>query len=492
MNFVRLYRFSLLVDFVNSDIKYHKYKLLGIQMRIKISQHEPLLITFFRVSDGLIGVFLLWAIVFFGGGEYYVEVYPIIFFAILVSFSSVGVYQSWRMRLIRKELGKLMQGCGTVYLLLFAIIYVLKPSFFFPRMVILSWMFVWPTVLFVQRATVRSLLRYYRKRGRNIKRAVIVGSYKIGGQLEHLIHENPWVGIWILGYFDDSPSNPIEENSCIGSLEKLPNYVHNNNVDIVYIALPMHEEGKIKRIIEKIIKVASCSIYLAPYVSFSNPININGISFIGDVPLFHIADTPFYGIKAVVKRAEDIVLGILFLIIASPAMLTTAIVIKLTSHGPVIFKQWRYGLKGRLIEIWKFRTLNVCENGDEVNQVVESDPRLTKLGKFLRRMSIDELPQFFNVLQGRLSVVGPRPHVPKFVDDYCKNGYITMMRHNVKPGITGLAQLYGTRKAITNKEQIKERYRYDLEYINNWSLWLDMKIIFLTIFYLFKKYKDVL
>ena len=375
----------------------------------------------------------------------------------------------------------------TIYHYLFS-----KGIFFFPYSVILSWMLIWPAILLVQRASVRSLLRYYRKRGRNIKRAVIAGETNIGKRLEHLINENPWSGTKILGYFDDSSVTAIkEEDCCIGSLDELPEYVRNNTVDVVYIALPMKEENKIKELLNRLFKKVSCSIYLAPEV-FSNPININGISFIGDVPLFHIADTPFYGIKAVVKSAEDIVLGTLFLLIASPVMLTTAIVIKLTSHGPVIFKQWRYGLKGRLIQIWKFRTLDVCEDGNEVKQVVENDPRMAKYGKFLRRMSIDELPQFINVLQGRISIVGPRPHVPELVDDYCNEGLATMLRHNVKPGITGLAQLNGTRKAIIKKEEIAERYRYDLEYINNWSLWLDMKIIFLTFLYLLNRNKEVL
>lgn len=461
-------------------------------MNVRLRQYEPLLITLFKVSDGLIGVFLLWVIVFLEEGrEYYIEVSPIIFFTILLSFSSWGVYQSWRMGSIRKEFGKLIQGCFTVCFILFTISFFLKASSIFPRRVILSWMFVWPTVLFVQRATVRSLLRYYRKRGRDIKRAVIAGRTKEGTRIEHLINENPWLGIRILGYFDDSFSNPIEENFCIGSLDELPEYVRNNKVDTVYIAVPMNEERKIKRVINELSRVVSCSIYLAPDIFFSNPISSNGLSFIGDIPLFNIADTPFYGITAIVKRAEDVVLGMLFLLISSPVMLITAIAIKLTSLGPIIFKQWRYGLNGRPIQIWKFRTLNVCENGNEVKQVVECDHRVTKLGSYLRRMSIDELPQFFNVLQGRLSIVGPRPHVPKFVDDYCMNGYATMMRHNVKPGITGLAQLYGIRTAITKKGEIKERYRYDMEYIYNWSLWLDMKIIFLTILHLLNRNKEV-
>ena len=148
------------------------------------------------------------------------------------------------------------------------------------------------------------------------------------------------------------------------------------------------------------------------------------------------------------------------------------------------------------IAINEHQEITACEvttlHGNEVKQVVEFDPRVTKLGAYLRKMSIDELPQFINVLQGRISIVGPRPHVPKLVDDYCNNGYTTMLRLNVKPGITGLAQLYGTRKMIIKREEIEERYRYDLEYINNWSLWLDMKIIFLTVLHLFNKNKKVL
>jgi len=396
------------------------------------------------------------------------------------------------MESVYKEFKKLIQGCFIVCFILFTIIYLLELPLFIPRRVILSWMVVCPTVLFVQRATVRSLLRYYQKRGRNIKRAVIVGRTDIGQYLEHLISENPWLGTKILGYFDDSFLKQVNENSFRDLREGLLDFVHNNNVDIIYIALPMREERKINYIIDKISRVVSCSIYLVPSISFSNPIDINGISLIENMMLFQVADMPFNGINAVVKRAEDIVLGTLFLLISSPVMLITAIVIKLTSSSQIVFKQWRYGFKGRHIQIWKFRTLTVSENGNEVKQVVNCDSRLTKIGTYLRKMSIDELPQFINVLQGRMSIVGPRPHVPKFVDNYCNKGYATMLRLNVKPGITGLAQLYGTRKMIIKKEEIEERYRYDLEYINNWSLWLDMKIIFLTIHYLFKKNKNVL
>ncbi|HBX2594003.1 TPA: exopolysaccharide biosynthesis polyprenyl glycosylphosphotransferase, partial [Klebsiella pneumoniae] len=193
-------------------------------------------------------------------------------------------------------------------------------------------------------------------------------------------------------------------------------------------------------------------------------------------------ESPLSGINMVFKRLEDIIVSLSILIVISPVLLIIACAVKFTSPGPVIFRQIRYGMDGKSIKVWKFRSMTVMENDNNVTQATKHDLRVTKVGKFLRRTSLDELPQFFNVLFGQMSVVGPRPHAVSHNEQYRTliKGY--MLRHKVKPGITGLAQVNGWRGETDTLDKMQKRVEYDLLYIRNWSIWLDLKIIFLTIF----------
>lgn len=202
----------------------------------------------------------------------------------------------------------------------------------------------------------------------------------------------------------------------------------------------------------------------------------------GNIQTISIFTSPFEGEGAVLKRIEDIVLGTLFTLVSLPVMLAVAIGIKLTSPGPVLFKQNRYGLNGKQIAVWKFRTMRVMENSAVVTQATRNDPRITRFGAFLRKTSLDELPQFFNVLQGTMSIVGPRPHAVAHNEQYRVLVENYMIRHKVKPGITGLAQIHGFRGETDTIDKMEKRIQYDLEYIQSWSLLLDIKIVFLTFF----------
>ena len=203
---------------------------------------------------------------------------------------------------------------------------------------------------------------------------------------------------------------------------------------------------------------------------------------IGSVQALSVYDTPFQGASDLLKRAEDIVLSSIILLMLTLPMLCIAAAVKLTSPGPVIFKQKRYGLDGKQILVYKFRSMKVQDNGPVVKQATKNDPRITKLGAFLRRTSLDELPQFINVLQGRMSIVGPRPHAVAHNEEYRKliKGY--MLRHKVRPGITGWAQVNGLRGETETINKMVKRVEYDLDYIHRWSVWLDLKIIFMTVF----------
>ncbi|HCA9408349.1 TPA: undecaprenyl-phosphate glucose phosphotransferase, partial [Klebsiella pneumoniae] len=242
----------------------------------------------------------------------------------------------------------------------------------------------------------------------------------------------------------------------------------------------MSDEKEMKELIRSLTDT-TCSVILIPDIFTFNILqsrteDVNGVPV---VPLF---DTPLNGINMVFKRLEDIILAAIIILLISPILLVIAAVVKATSPGPVIFKQTRYGMDGKPIKVWKFRTMKVMENDDTVKQATKNDVRVTRVGSFLRKTSLDELPQFFNVLFGGMSIVGPRPHAVAHNEQYRNliEGY--MLRHKVKPGITGWAQINGWRGETDTLDKMQKRVEFDLEYIREWNIWLDLKIIFLTIF----------
>jgi putative colanic acid biosynthesis UDP-glucose lipid carrier transferase len=265
----------------------------------------------------------------------------------------------------------------------------------------------------------------------------------------------------------------------LGNLDDLVELATKGKIDIVYITLPLRAEERIRTLISKLSQ-STASVYVIPEFFVSDLMNLTW-SNVGDLPAISVFETPFFGVDGWLKNAEDFVLGSIILLIVFIPMIIIGIGVKLSSPGPVIFKQTRYGLRGEKIAVWKFRTMNVCENGSDIKQVSRDDPRVTRFGNFLRKTSLDELPQFINVLQGSMSIVGPRPHAVAHNEQYRKivDGY--MLRHKVKPGITGLAQVSGWRGETDTLEKMQKRIEYDLAYIRNWSLWLDIRIIFRTI-----------
>ena len=252
-------------------------------------------------------------------------------------------------------------------------------------------------------------------------------------------------------------------------------------IDIVFIALPIIKEKKIKELINGL-SDSTVITYIVPDLFMSELLNTRW-GYMGNLPILSIHDRPFTGIDGWLKRFEDLVLGSLILMLIAAPMCVIAIAIKLSSKGPVLFKQHRYGITGDEISVWKFRTMNVCENGDDIKQATKEDERVTRLGKFLRCYSLDELPQFINVLQGPMSIVGPRPHAVAHNELYRKeiSGY--MLRHAIKPGITGWAQINGWRGETDTLNKMEKRVEHDHWYIKNWSLWLDLRIIYLTTIY---------
>lgn len=292
--------------------------------------------------------------------------------------------------------------------------------------------------------------------------------------------DEPWLGFIVKGIYDDDFYEAKDGIEYIGNFDMLVQDAREGKLDRIYIAMSMSNENKMKELVRKLTDT-TCSVLFIPDL-FTFNILQSRTEEINGVPVVPLFDTPLNGINMVFKRLEDIIFSSIILLLISPVLFFIACAVKLSSPGPVIFRQIRYGMDGKPIRVWKFRSMKVMENDDKVIQAKKNDFRVTKVGKFLRSTSLDELPQFFNVLFGQMSVVGPRPHAVAHNEQYRKliQGY--MLRHKVKPGITGLAQINGWRGETDTLEKMEKRIEYDLLYIRGWSIWLDVKIIFLTIF----------
>ena len=358
--------------------------------------------------------------------------------------------------------------------------YITQDSLFVADDVIFYWLTSIPAVLlisqFISWKLVSLIIRCLPKR--NI---VIVGANYLGSQLHKNISTDVFLQMNVVGFFDDrNPTRLPQPNkdTLIGRLDNLTDYVKANHVHVVYICLPLAGQARIKALIEELADT-TVSIYFIPDFLALEVIQAR-VDNIAGLPAMAIRETPFFGIRALIKRSIDLALSILILLLIWPIMLIVGVGVKLTSSGPMIFKQRRYGLDGQEIQVYKFRTMTVCEDGDLVVQARQNDRRITPFGAFLRRTSLDELPQFINVLEGSMSIVGPRPHAIAHNELYRKEIKGYMVRHKVKPGITGWAQVNGLRGETSSLDLMKARVEHDLDYIKNWSLTLDLWIVLRT------------
>jgi putative colanic acid biosynthesis UDP-glucose lipid carrier transferase len=317
-------------------------------------------------------------------------------------------------------------------------------------------------------------------------RAVVVGMNEQGGSLADRLAMAHYTGVELLGFFDDRTPDRIHGRGhrMLGRIQEIADYVKAHRVQLVYLSLPMASQPRIKQLLDAL-KDTTASVYFVPDMFVTDLIQGRTDTICG-MPVISVCETPFRGPDAVLKRASDIVLAVAILLLISPLMLGIAAAIKATSPGPVIFRQRRYGLWGQEIMVYKFRSMTVTEDGPVVAQARRDDARVTPLGRFLRRTSMDELPQFINVLQGRMSVVGPRPHAVAHNEFYRPLIKSYMIRHKVKPGVTGWAQVNGFRGETDSLEKMEGRIRCDLDYLRNWSLRLDLYIIWRTIRLVFK------
>jgi putative colanic acid biosynthesis UDP-glucose lipid carrier transferase len=341
------------------------------------------------------------------------------------------------------------------------------------------WLLVTPLLMLVYHSLVRILLLVYVRRRRRTAVAVAFSAYSLS--LRRALQDADEVGVDFVGFFDDRGRARLDmpgSEVLLGTLTDAVDYVRRHRIDLVYITLPLRGDARIAALLDGL-SDSTTSVFFVPDLDVVDLLQ-GRIDQIGGIPVLGIWETPYYGVNAIVKRVADIFMASLAVTLLAPVLLAIAVAVKLTSPGPILFKQRRYGFGGEEIIVYKFRTMTVCEDGAQVTQASRNDPRITPLGQVLRRLSLDELPQFVNVLQGRMSIVGPRPHAIAHNEHYRQliSGY--MHRHKIKPGITGWAQVNGLRGETDTVDKMRARVAYDLEYLRNWSIWLDIRIVLRT------------
>ena len=391
--------------------------------------------------------------------------------------------------------GRIGMGWLVVVGVLLLLGYATKSSEVFSRRALFMWFLLTPPFLVAASIGVQQLLRAVLVSSRYARSAVIVGTTRMALELARTLHQRPELGLKLRCVFVDEKCGDVPIDESTGSAIKniagaevrsggsVSNYVNTRHIDVVFIARETHAPG-VREICDELRNTTS-SVYLIPDVSLYDLMQAR-VGDVDGIPVIAHCESPLQGGRGAIKRVTDIVFATLLLIVAAPVMALIALAIKLDSPGRVFFKQDRYGLDGERIVVYKFRTMTVCENGSVVVQAKRNDARVTRVGRLLRRTSLDELPQLINVLQGRMSLVGPRPHAVAHNEQYRTliAGY--MVRHKVTPGITGLAQVSGCRGETSTVDEMRQRVQYDLEYLRHWCWLLDIKIMLRTLVLVFR------
>lgn len=442
-----------------------------------------------RLVDSLIIILTFWALL-----EWFQETWISLHFWILfvgvcgfAFFSDTNYsYNAWRGNNLSSEISALFSSWIATCALLIVIGLFYRGGVEYNRWTVYSWFLLTPIELLSWHAIVRYFLYVLGRSGATTRSVAIAGATQLGLQLKEKLEQMPWAGYKFVGFYDDRDFEKgrrlrDEEARPDGNFDDLNKAAKAGKVDIVFMVLPLKAEERIRMIVDRLAD-STASVYMMLDLFSFDLLNAKSLDIQG-MPAVSICETPHTGVDNLVKRIFDIVVGSSILALIAIPMILIAIGVKLSSPGPVFFRQNRYGMNGEKIKVWKFRSMTVADDGEgKVVQATKEDARITKFGKILRRTSLDELPQFFNVLSGTMSIVGPRPHAVSHNEEYRSQIKRYMLRHKVKPGITGLAQVNGFRGETDTIDKMEGRIRYDLEYIQNWSVLLDLKIIIETVF----------
>jgi len=432
---------------------------------------------------------------YFGNFNFTPERLLILIFTIAASYFamvSIGLYRPDRGFAQNREIQRVLWAWTVVVLSVGLFAFAVRISNGVPRIWVGSSALLAFSGMAVFRLSLRMFLRHARKKGLNIQSIAVVGIDVRSLHMARHLAAAPWKGLAVKAMFyvdqidiDQRTHATSSGVRTIKPLDELGSYIENRRseeqaISQVWLALPIEFATKMEAVCETL-KDSSVDVCYLPD-SFSKMLIEGEVTDYGEMSLVNISSVRKFPFAEVVKRGFDFVFALIVLILIMPLLLGIAIAIRFDSSGPVIFQQRRYGMNGQVIKVWKFRTMKVLEDGPVVRQAQRNDPRITRIGAVLRNTSLDELPQFINVLQGRMSVVGPRPHPVAHNEEFRKkiSGY--MMRHKFKPGITGWAQVNGLRGETNTLDKMQKRVDYDLQYIRNWSVWFDIKIILMTIF----------
>ena len=324
------------------------------------------------------------------------------------------------------------------------------------------------------------------KKEKNTQRVLVIGQGRVASYLANKVKNNVWLSQMPVGFISyeevatiDKSIAPSSELPLLGKLSDLKEVIKTYDINMIYIVTTLEKSSIAKEVYSELSGM-HLTINWVPDIYSLKLIN-HSFSEVAGLPVLTFSETPLNGINHFAKRLEDIVLGSIILLLISPILIGVALAVKLDSKGPVFFRQYRTGWNGKAFRIWKFRSMYVHQVGHTVQQATKDDPRITKVGKWIRRTSLDELPQIFNVLQGEMSLVGPRPHAVQHDQEYAQRIDDYFDRHHILPGITGLAQVRGYRGETSDIEQMEKRIESDIEYINNWSVGLDILILFRTV-----------
>ena len=403
-------------------------------------------------------------------------------FACAALFPFVGLYSSQRGVTLFEEVRRLVNAWLLLATAWFAFLFLSKTGTDFSRVWSIYWIIAGFLVHLAVRGAIRVTLRMLRRRGYNVRRIAIVGAGEFGREIAQRIGKMPWSGLHVRGFYDDEP--PLHRAAgapFLGAVDQLLRDLAGGSIDQVWIALPLRAEARIREVLEDL-RHYSVQVRFVPDI-FDFALLHHSMSEIAGLPVIKLTESPLEGANLFLKQVEDFVVSLSILVIVSPLMLLIAVGVKLSSPGPVFYRQERVTWNGERFRILKFRTMPIdVEAASGPVWSKRSETRATRFGAFLRRTSLDELPQFINALRGEMSVVGPRPERPEFVEQFKREipGY--MQKHLVKAGITGWAQVNDFR----GDTDLHERIQCDLYYIENWSLWFDLRIIALTIAHVFR------
>jgi putative colanic acid biosynthesis UDP-glucose lipid carrier transferase len=445
-----------------------------------------------RLLDALIvGSCLPFAFWLYYGSWHWSDKYTITALAAIPIFYASarisGLYRAYFVQFSEQQIKALFLTWAMTLAGLLLMGYAFKSTHELSRVTLGLYALIAPVVLLTSRFTFLKLIRAARARGYGVRNAIIVGTDDNALALSRSIAAAPWLGIRLRGFVslgDELSMQAADHGATIGQLEDLERLVRTADVDIVYVSVSMSDREQVNAIL-RVLGNSTVSIFLVPDIFTAEVMQGTWVT-LGDVPTVCVIDGPARGVNSLVKRLEDLLIAGVALILLAIPMLVIAIGVRLGTPGPALYKQTRYGANGKPILVWKFRTMRVMESTSEFTQARKNDDRVTGFGRLLRRTSLDELPQFFNVLKGDMSIVGPRPHPVALNEEFRTQIMGYMLRHKVKPGITGLAQVNGYRGETDTHEKMEHRIRYDIEYINNWSLWLDLVIILKTPFTLLR------